>query len=246
MTKPTRAFTLVELLVVVAIIALLLAILLPALGKARQLASSTTCLSRMHGVSRAVNAYAAEYRGLLPAAFGGPVNDPLPSGRLGDGRYYTDYIEDTMQVAKDQESDFYMCPDSTLEPGPNQKKLSYSANDQVMVMLNVEKYRKKIDSIIRPSEVVAAGDAAQNSAAGTSGPTFSGDPMRLENIKDENTAGEPVYTDPALNVDGVPSNGFLPRFRHVDDQIGNFAYVDGHAASSDFGKLLRRNFATNY
>jgi len=246
MSKPNRAFTLVELLVVVAIIALLLAILLPALGKARKLASSTVCLARMHNVSQATNAYTAEYRGFLPAAFGGPPGDPLPGGGAGDGRYYTDYLENTMRVENDQESDFYMCPDSTLEPGPNQKRLSYSANQQVMVMLNIDRHRKKIGSIIRPSEVVAAGDAAQNSGAGTSGPTFSGDPMRLNLIEDEDTAAEPIYTDPALNVDGEPSNGFVPRFRHVGDAIGNFGYVDGHAASSDFGKLLRRNFATSY
>jgi len=61
-----KAFTLVELLVVVAIIALLLAILLPALGRAREVASATICASNLKQVGTAWQMFAAENKGHSP------------------------------------------------------------------------------------------------------------------------------------------------------------------------------------
>ncbi len=61
--RTTRAFTLVELLVVVAIISLLLAMLLPALNKARDVAKTVKCLSMLKQIGVADSMYVAEYRG---------------------------------------------------------------------------------------------------------------------------------------------------------------------------------------
>jgi prepilin-type N-terminal cleavage/methylation domain-containing protein len=61
-----NAFTLVELLVVIGIIALLISVLLPALNKARQQANLIDCQSRLRQMGQALNIYAAENNGLIP------------------------------------------------------------------------------------------------------------------------------------------------------------------------------------
>jgi prepilin-type N-terminal cleavage/methylation domain-containing protein/prepilin-type processing-associated H-X9-DG protein len=75
-----RAFTLIELLIVVAIIAILISILLPALSRSRQIGRSAKCLANLHSLSAAVQMYADNNDGRLPTgglAHGGSVDEGM-------------------------------------------------------------------------------------------------------------------------------------------------------------------------
>ena len=69
-------FTLVELLVVIGIIAVLISILLPSLGRAREAAKQSACLSNLRQLGMAFFNYANENRGRFPFRAG--LDEPTP------------------------------------------------------------------------------------------------------------------------------------------------------------------------
>jgi len=64
--KPIHGFTLIELLVVIAIIALLLSIIMPALGKAKSYAEEIICKNNLHQYQVVTQMFAIEHDDLLP------------------------------------------------------------------------------------------------------------------------------------------------------------------------------------
>ena len=79
-----RAFTLVELLVVIGIIAVLIGILLPALNRARAAALTVSCSSNLRQIYLAARNYAAENKDSLPYGMAFPRENVI-TGRPTDG-----------------------------------------------------------------------------------------------------------------------------------------------------------------
>ncbi len=75
-TPRRSAFTLVELLVVIGIIAVLIGLLLPALSAARKRADETVCLSNIRSLLQAIHIYADEQNGLLACGSSNPLLYP--------------------------------------------------------------------------------------------------------------------------------------------------------------------------
>lgn len=110
-----RAFTLVELLVVIGIIVLLVALLLPALNRAREHARTVQCMSQLRQISFGVYSYASDNGGLLPAwsaVHNWPV-DPNPTDPAGPGWP----VHLIRYVGQKPDGMVYRCPDF---PDPDQ------------------------------------------------------------------------------------------------------------------------------
>lgn len=189
----TRGFTLVELLVVIGIIAVLISVLLPALGRAREQSKLVKCQSNLRQIGLAVIMYANENKGFFPAA-----------ARLGDAYAHdwvywqqpnlidqptTGFWPTTGTRPKDQSemygaiakyigksfnNDLFRCPsDSRTFPDPNRLyyKYSYTFNGFLTSTFGVFDGQSwqyfgriaKISAIRKPSNVVMMMEESESS-----------------------------------------------------------------------------------
>lgn len=156
------AFTLVELLVVVALIAILAALLLPALAKAKDAAYSAKCRSNLHQIGLALTMYVGDfhhYPGVVPST-------KMPSG------YWNDYL--TPYCSSRWTDPVFRCPSYrglTLAPkgvlplgsyGYNANGVQWWFSDLGLSAINVNDgstIPMPENRIVSPSEMMAIGDA---------------------------------------------------------------------------------------
>ncbi|MCF7957125.1 MAG: type II secretion system GspH family protein [Phycisphaerae bacterium] len=81
--KKNKGFTLIELLVVISIIALLVAILMPALGKAKKQAQNAVCQSNMKTYGLVISMYLQENEGAFPDSYY-TIFTPAQRGEIGN------------------------------------------------------------------------------------------------------------------------------------------------------------------
>lgn len=146
--RPRYGFTLVELLVVVAIIALLIAMLLPALQKARYAARLTLCKNNLRQAVIGLTTYAMDHNGSYPspnewglrdnttslrgngfwATVDGQVISPADTGPWSyTDLIYPNYIPDM--------NDLFKCP-QVSEPSVLNANLNTASNMQYTMMAN--------------------------------------------------------------------------------------------------------------
>ena len=115
-----RGFTLMELLIVIAIIALLVSILLPAITRAREMASRTVCLSNIRQLQLGWLAYANEHKGHFCTTGLSVARTYQGLGGLGGGWLSAHDLQNANAV------DF---PDSRLWPYVHDINVYYCPND---------------------------------------------------------------------------------------------------------------------
>jgi len=177
-------FTLVELLVVVAVIAILAGLLLPALNKAIQKARIIQCVNNLKGINSALVFYSDSFDGYLPS----PKNDnPLPNNRKatwGGMLVYNNLLSGINLTCPGVEAmNAYCVKDcKSLTPGSLAKflesnptewhttyggyGLTYSSN----VTVTWKTSRAKLASIKNPSRKNSVGDNRQGTDASNGKP----------------------------------------------------------------------------
>ena len=138
--RPTAGFTLVELLVVIGIIALLIGILLPVLGKAREQANATKCLANVRQLALATILFAGDHKGCMPTCSDdkwAKLNDPYKqkfiyrTSPVDGGSVYDSFsslmpylggkFSDNMSfVSNKEQSKVFICPSDTAQDGSSE------------------------------------------------------------------------------------------------------------------------------
>jgi prepilin-type N-terminal cleavage/methylation domain-containing protein/prepilin-type processing-associated H-X9-DG protein len=233
--KRRSAFTLVELLVVIGIIALLISMLLPALNKARQSANDVACVSNLRQIGVAVQMYTQAHKGTFPIHVEWTGNhfanwDRLIAPYLG--------IEGLSMTANHlapptQRSGVLICPrDNTIEPPAGFFKRSYTMNGvrdagtsrpQDGVILRRSPWQNnvpapKITQVRKPTETVL---------------TFEGFSTTADGVNYANHNLQWFFTHGAsVGFLGAPptfANGQVP---FHGKRMGTL-FVDGHASLED-------------
>lgn len=218
-----RGFSLIELLIVIAIVALLIGLLLPTLGTAREAARSTQCASNLSQIFIVCRTYADQYKGMTPA-LGRPYDKPpnwalVMQQSIGMGGTNADelYVSKSMLV----------CPSSRAFYGRDMTR-TYAINvtghagrpgDRDNFDTEGTTVHVRLDLLQRPSDTVIFLDAAVPNV------TTGAPPTRTASVLDFR---DEAHCKTRLGrFHGGRSDAFAPLMNGSDF---NAVFADGHAA----------------
>ena len=197
-----RAFTLVELLVVIGIIALLIAVLLPSLRRARESANRVSCASNMRQIGTAFMMYTADHKGYFPR--------PAVSSQPEDWIYWQGgrNLNDSRiapYIGRKFNEKLFFCPSDDLLSHKTSYKFSYTVNffvcrnvpDPLMKFSRIKRPSQKIMLIDESSETVDDGCwAPQNYKSDGKNLLSNRHDRRIETSTDSNAGfGNAVFAD---------------------------------------------------
>lgn len=235
-------FTLMELVGVVAIMALLIVLILPAIGKAMRFGRTAKGLSNLRTLAAGNVSYLLE-RGNFPPAWINPNPDTkkFENWRNAITPYLGAANYDTLE-----KNGLFTCPNVEWEWAESTKArnpVSYSANEKVMPggSQGEEVAGARLSTIPRPGEVVLIMDASTRN-----GGNADGNFHKLNVSDDPHDAKEPILVDDYAN-----SPRAMPRFRQGNASPSmpgsiNAAFCDGSARTLEYGRLLNKHISIAY
>lgn len=227
-SKTTRGFTLTELLAVIAVVAILAAVLFPAISNALKAARGAACHAKLRAIGPALHAYASDNNGLLPwgysqyvGAWCNQLNSYLP-GKSGG------------------KTNPYACPEELKAPTYTGGWILSSYGVNLLFMpdqQNPANRRVPLLRLKRPSQQVVVMDIGANVNGNGDWGVYGHPEFTSTLYNSEPYAARPVPKGPDNSATAI-------RWRHRGK--ANFLFLDGHVQALAPGELLYQNISPYY